>query len=49
MGEMTMQWHCRCVTIRGCHEGPGSLEEQMVDVLLFESPDCHGVVLRCTY
>jgi len=48
MCQTTMRWHCpsRVIT-HYCHEGPGSLEEQMVDVCCL-----HGLivtVLRCTY
>jgi len=36
VGQRTTQRHCpSCVTTRCYHEGPGSLEEQMVDVSLF--------------
>ena len=43
MGQTTMQWHClRCITTRCNHEGPGSLEEQMAEILLF-----HGLIVRC--
>jgi len=44
---MATQWHCpSCVTTRCCHEGPGSLEEQMADISLIAWPDCHGAVLH---
>ena len=47
MCQTTMRWHGpSCVITHCCHEGPGSLEEQMVDVLLFAWPDCHGAVLH---
>ena len=48
MGQMTTRWHRpSCVTTRCCHEGPGSLEERMVNVSLFASPI--AAALRCTY
>ena len=34
------------VTTRCYRKGPGSLEEQMVDVSLFAWPDCHGTALH---
>jgi len=47
MVEMTTQWHYySCVATRCCHEGPGSLEEQMVNISLFAWPDCRGTVLH---
>jgi len=47
VSQTTTWWHCpSCVTTRCYNEGPGSLEEQMVDVLLFAWPDCHGAALH---
>ena len=47
MGQMTMQWHIpSCVTTHCYREGPGSLEEQMVDVSLLAWPDCCGAALH---
>ena len=47
MGQTTTRRHRpSCVTTHCDREGPGSLEEQMVDVSLFAWPDCRGAALH---
>ena len=47
MGQTTTRWHCpSSVNSCCCHEGPGSLEDQMVDISLFAWLDCRGTALH---
>jgi len=47
MGQRTPQLHCSsCVTTCCYHEGPGSLEEQVVDILLSAWSDYRSAMLH---